>query len=508
MATPLKSALLPYQIRWVQDDAPVKVAEKGRRIGLTWAEAADAVIYSSAADGGDTYYIGYNRELALEFVETVADWARKFDAVASQIEDAGEVLEDADREKGILAYKVRFASGNKIVALSSRPANLRGKQGRVVIDEAAFHEDLGEVLKAAFALIIWGGSVRIISTHNGEANPFNELVGDIRAGRVPYSLHRITFDDALSDGLYRRICRVRRMVWTAAGEREFRERIYAIYRGNADEELDCIPSSGSGVYFSGALLEAHMLAGIPVLRWERPASFAERPKHMREAEAHDWCEAFLQPVLEELQPNWLSCFGEDFGRSGDLTVIWPMQIRPDLVRHTPFLVELRNIPFEQQRQVLFYVADRLPRFYAGKLDARGNGQYLAEVAMQRYGSGRIEQVMLTPGWYGEHFPPYKAAVEDGEVTLPKDADVLADHRLVRMERGLPRIPDNARTQGADGKQRHGDSAVAAVLAYAASRVDPVEFDYTPARGRGRFDEPHPDDDPGEAPRRFALRGGW
>lgn len=505
MGTNLSSVLLPYQQRWVADKSAVKVCEKSRRIGLTWAEAADNVLYSASAAGDDTYYIGYNRELALEFIETVAVWSRAFQAAASEIEDAGDVLEDVDRDKGILAYRVRFASGHKIVALSSRPSNLRGKQGRVVVDEAAFHEDLDEVLKAAMALVIWGGSVRIISTHNGSDNPFNQLITDIRAGRVDYGLHRITFDEAIEQGLYRRICEKGGQQWTPEAERDFRDRIYRIYRHNADEELEVIPRAGAGVYLPGTLIESRMVEGPPVLRWAMPPEFAEEPKHIREGAAQDWCEEHLKPVLEQLNPNLLHVFGEDFGRTGDLTVIWPLQIRPDLVRHTPFVVELRCIPFEQQRQVLFYVVDRLPRFFAGKLDARGNGQYLAEVAMQAYGSGRIEQVMLTPAWYNENFPPYKAALEDNSVVLPKDADILADHRLVRMERGVPRIPDKARTEGSDGKQRHGDSAVAAVLAYAASRADPVDYDYTPARTSGRYGA---SDDDYEPHGRLGGRGAW
>ena len=31
-------ALMPYQAAWVADDAQLKIAEKGRRIGLTWAD--------------------------------------------------------------------------------------------------------------------------------------------------------------------------------------------------------------------------------------------------------------------------------------------------------------------------------------------------------------------------------------------------------------------------------------------------------------------------------------
>jgi phage FluMu gp28-like protein len=88
------------------------------------------------------------------------------------------------------------------------------------------------------------------------------------------------------------------------------------------------------------------------------------------------------------------CFGEDFGRNGDLSVFWPLQIQSNLVRRTPFVVELRRVPFRQQEQILFYIVDRLPRLIGGALDARGNGQYLAETARQRYGA-RVEQVMLS-----------------------------------------------------------------------------------------------------------------
>ncbi|EOT8011973.1 hypothetical protein ACKY3E_005851, partial [Escherichia coli] len=81
----------------------------------------------------------------------------------------------------ILTYMIRFPnSGFKIQALSSRPSNLRGLQGDVVIDEAAFHESLDELLKAAMALTMWGARVRIISTHNGVDNLFNQYIQEAR----------------------------------------------------------------------------------------------------------------------------------------------------------------------------------------------------------------------------------------------------------------------------------------------------------------------------------------
>ena len=89
-------------------------------------------------------------------------------------------------------------------------------QGFVVIDEAAFHEELKELMKAAIALLIWGGRVLVISTHNGEDNYFNQLVKAARAGKG-YGLVRFDFDEALKDGLYKRVCIRTRQEWSRRG---------------------------------------------------------------------------------------------------------------------------------------------------------------------------------------------------------------------------------------------------------------------------------------------------
>ncbi len=469
--------LLPYQARWCADTTPVRVIEKSRRIGITWAEAGDAVLRASKTSGEDVFYIGYNRDMTLEFIEATAEWARDLNAAAEAMEEF--LYEDEDQD--IQAFRIRFASGFKIVALSSRPANLRGKQGHVIIDEAAFHDQIGELLKAALALIMWGGSVSVISTHDGDENPFNELIKDIRADRKPFSLHRITIDDALAEGLYKRICLRKGDAWSPEAEAVWRKELIEFYGQDADEELFCIPRRGAGAYLPGTLVEHCMNPELPVVRWEREAHFAEAAEAIRQSECQAWCEETLLPLLEALPQHLLSYFGEDFGRTGDLTVIMPLQVMPNLVRRAPFVVELRNIPFAQQEQVLFFIADRLPRFMGGALDARGNGQYLAEVAMQRYGSARIAQVMLSTEWYREHMPRYKAAFEDGTIELPRDADLLADHRALRMEKGVARVPESLRGTGSDGKQRHGDAAIAGAMAFFAAQRETVDYEYERAR---------------------------
>lgn len=469
---PVPAALMGYQQRWVADPSPLKVMEKSRRTGLTWGEAADNVLTAASdrtANGQNVYYIAYNQDMTIEYIQACGMWARAFNYAAGAIEEGFWDGED-EADKNIKTYTIRFpASGFRIVALSSRPSNLRGRQGTIVIDEAAFHDKLAELLKAALAMIIWGGRVRVISTHNGADNPFNELVTDIRAGKRQGTVHRVTFREAIADGLYRRVCLRLGKPWSAVDEAEWTAGVYALYGEGAEEELDCIPANSGGAWLSRALIELRMSATTPVLRWECKSGFEVLRDEIRAAECRDWLEAQMRPLLEAIPANVISFDGEDFGRSGDLSVHVPLLQHENLVRRVPFTVELRNVPFRQQEQIAFYLLDRLPRFMGGAFDARGNGQFLAEVAMQRYGASRIHQVMLSEGWYREHMPPVKAALEDGTLDdLPRDADTLGDLRAVQVIRGVPRVPDS-RSTGEDKGKRHGDAAVAVALAYYASR---------------------------------------
>ncbi|WP_028314679.1 hypothetical protein [Desulfatibacillum aliphaticivorans] len=471
------AVFLGYQQEWAKDQAQVKLWEKSRRIGASWGEAGEDTLLAASENGMDVFYIGYNKDMAQEFIEDCADWARFYNEAAGEIE---EFLfdDEADEKKSILAFRIRFHSGHKIVALSSRPANLRGKQGKIVIDEAAFHDDLAGLIKAAMAMLIWGGRVVIISTHNGVDNPFNELIEAIKAGKKPYSLHTTTFDDALADGLYGRVCLRRGIEWTQEGQDAWRKDVVDNYGDDADEELFVIPAHGADIYLARTLVLSCMSPDIPVYRWKCKDSFVHEHEFVREKAAREWCEENLKPHLDRLDPYLKTYFGEDFGRTGDLTDIFPLQEQPGLKYHAPFVADLRNVPFEQQRHVLFYIVDRLPRFTGGALDSRGNGQYLAEVAMQRYGSARIHMVSPSQGWYQETMPKYKKAFEDKEILIPRDSDILEDHRSVKMRKGVAKVPDDYRTKGSDGGQRHGDSAIAGCMAwYAVQNIDGVEIDF-------------------------------
>ncbi|NOU53112.1 hypothetical protein HG263_21665 [Pseudoalteromonas sp. JBTF-M23] len=487
--------LLGYQKRWIADQSPLKIAEKSRRTGITWAEAADAVLEASKskdAQGTNHFYVGSNKEMAREFIEAAAMWAKAFNKAAGEIQEE-LFIDDGQDGKEILTFVIYFASGFKIQALSSNPANLRGMQGNVTIDEAAFHDRLAEVLKAALALTMWGAKVRLISTHNGVDNLFNELIQDSRAGKKRYSVHTITLADACKEGLYQRICQRQKKKWTREAESKWIDDLLndTASQEDAREEYFCEPKKGGGTYIPRVLIEAAMKKGIPIIRYEAPDDFISWTEQAQRAEIDAWIKEELDPLLEKLNPELNHAFGEDFARRGDLTVFVPLEIGFDLYKRVPFLVELTNLTYDMQRHIMLYLTMRLPRLIGLAFDATGNGGYLAEAAALHFGTEMVEQVMLNDNWYREWMPKLKAEFEDQNIDIPKHQDILADMQKINVRNGTPKI-DKGSDKGSDGRQRHGDFAVGLAMANRASWMDGSAIEFTPLpNANGNYD---PDDD--------------
>ena len=478
------NVLLGYQGEIVRqcERHDVVVVEKSRRTGATWGAAADAVLRSASpqSQGGmDTLYMGTSHDMAKEFIDAAANWAKLFEKA---VVATGDMIFDDGSEKGIQALKIDFASGYSIVALSSKPRSLRGRQGFAILDEAAFVDSLGELIKAAMAFLIWGGKVLIISTHNGADNPFNQLIVDIRSGRLRYGLVRFDLDDALRDGLFERICLInahKHGDWSPEKEADWREELIGKYGDGADEELYCIPSQGSGAWLPGPLIEARM-HDAQVLRLAFPDSFTMEPEARRKAEVQHWIEEELQPIMRAtLDPALMTGFGMDIGRYRDLSVLCPMQITRLMRRVVPFLVELSKVPFQQQEQIRNAVVEALPRFIGGRTDATGIGASLAESGMQKFGPSMAE-VKFSTEWYRVEMPPVKAAFEDDTISVPRDAEVSADLRAFKIVKGIATLPA-LRVTSASGATRHGDAGIAIVLAYSATRQLHEAYGYQSAR---------------------------
>lgn len=464
--------LLKYQVLWHQDTSPVRFCVKGRRIGFTWgAWAAEAALEAArpGRKGMDQFYMGYNQAMAAEFIGDVATFARWYQQAISDIAVGYETLVIANERTDILTYQVKFASGHVVQALSSAPHSWRGHQGHGRVDEAAFHNNLQEVIKGALAFRMWGGRLSVGSTESGEENEFHVLRMEIKAGKLPWSLHEITLDDALRDGLYERICLVTKKEYSIEAERAFRAAAYADYPSveDADEELQAIAKRGSGAYFSRLMIENCAQPGVPDLRWIQSPTFVLDPE--RVAIAHRWIAEHLAPVIDALPLDQDTVFGQDFGRHGDASDIVALQQESAWLWRTAFVLTMREIPFDVQRVVVTYLIEHLPRLRAMKFDASGNGASHAEAAQQQRPQ-LVECVKLSAQWYDQNFPRYLQAYTGGNIIVQQHEDWITDHNLVVKVGGCPRI-SGSRMKGTDGFFRHGDRAVAGCLAWAATTAN-------------------------------------
>lgn len=460
MASP--RSLLPYQTRWLQETAPLAVMEKSRRIGISWAEALGAVRHVAPKDGAaDVYYQSYAKDMTAGFIADCADWARTVQLAASAVNE--EAFEEDGRR--FLTYSIAAASGKSINAMTSSPRGFRSKgrpRDRAVVDEAAFIDDLAAVLKAAKAFGIWGGQVRVISTHNGDANAYRELCRAIREGEIRGALHKVTFQDALDQGLFRRICEVSGQEWSPDREAEWVADVRAEYGEDAAEELDCIPASGAGHWLAWPLIHGaeHADAGNPEIRTRGGATYV----------------------------------GVDVARRRDLFVVIVLELVGDVL-WTREIVEARNITFSEQDAILDEIVARW-RPVRIAMDQTGMGEKPVEDAQHRYGAVRVEGVIMSGPRRLDVATAARQVFEDARIRIPaKSPELRADLRSVRTEdgpTGAPRliVPRTSEGRGEDKARTktHADRFWAMALACAAADGSFVEYGYEPA-GDG---DPDPD----------------
>lgn len=239
----LNRLLMPYfmghQVEWMQDRTPIIQCVKGRRTGISYAESARAVM-DCVADLYDTYYSTYSLDATRSFIKN----SKKFATIANVAATAITQTLIIDNEE-IQTQSLQFKNGRVIQAIPGNAVNLRDRQGVIVIDEAAFRKDLQEVLDAGYANLIWGGQLRVISTHFGVKNDFNRLAEDLAKNPEKGRLHFVPFQTALDNGLYKRICALKGEEWSQEGQDEWKRLLYLKAGQSALQEFDAIPMNYS-----------------------------------------------------------------------------------------------------------------------------------------------------------------------------------------------------------------------------------------------------------------------
>ncbi|EJG0241765.1 hypothetical protein DFX37_RS23490, partial [Vibrio parahaemolyticus] len=108
-------------------------------------------------------------------------------------------------------------------------------------------------------------------------------------------------------------------------------------------------------------------------------------------------------------------------------------------------------------------------------------------AALRYGTEMVAQVNLNEPWYREWMPKLKVQFESQNIEIPRHENVRDDLCQIQVINGVPKI-DKGKTKGSDGKQRHGDFAVALAMAERASWMEGSAIEFTPIPAKADIDE--------------------
>lgn len=462
------AVFLPYQGRWIGDQSRLKLVEKSRQVGFSWATAHATVSRTALTTALRDQWVSSRDDIQAQlFLEDCKLFTGILDLAAR---DMGERVID-EKEKHT-AYVLRFANGKRINSMSSNPDAQAGKRGSRVLDEFALHPDPKKLWAIAYPGITWGGQMEVIPTHRGSHNFFNQLIREIREGGNPkrISLHRVTLQDALDQGFLWKLQRAlpaddERQAMTEAAYFDW------VRSGCADEEsfqqeYMCQPADDDAAFLEYDLIaSAEYQTGV------------------------DW---------QTVDSGTLYC-GVDIGRKHDLTVLWVVEMLGDVL-YTRHIEALKNMSKPEQEKVLWPWFERCSRIC---IDATGLGIGWTDDAQARFGVYRVEGVNFSPKVKEELAYPVRSKMEERRLRIPFDKFIRADLRAVTKQVTLA---GNVRFTAERTPDGHSDRFWALALAIHAAggaqavpKLSPVGVSRPVATGVEGFIAPE-----GDAPLRSDL----
>ncbi|MFU8894014.1 MAG: terminase large subunit domain-containing protein [Luteolibacter sp.] len=428
--------LLPYQERWVRDDSRLKIAEKSRQIGWTWATAYSLVRRKSITGARLDAWISSRDDIqARLFLDDCKAFAGILQLAA---EDLGEKIID---EKGHSAHILKMATGVRLNSMSSNPDAQAGKRGDRVLDEFALHPDPRKLYAIAYPGITWGGSLEIFSTHRGSANYFHSLIREIREKGNPkgWSLHRVTLQDALEAGF---LVKLQSKLPADDQRQDMDEAEYFdfIRRGAPDEEsfqqeYMCVPADDAGAFLEWSLIDACVFPEGERWQWD----------------------------LDQAEQSDSLYVGIDIGRKNDLTSLTALE-KVSGQYLTRCRIDLRGVSFSEQEAIVYPWIERSRRTC---IDNSGLGMQFAERAQEMFGKYKVEAVTFTPAAKEEMAYPVRSAFEDRAIRIPYEDDKLkSDLRAIRKE---TTAAGNIRFAADRGEDGHADRFWGLALALHAAK---------------------------------------
>ena len=415
---------LPYQSGWIRDKSALRICEKSRQIGLSYADSYDSVIKAALKGGRNVWVMSRDEIQAREYIRYCKHWAKVLNCAAH---DWGEQLFTRHDGKALKVQVLSFASRASIYALSSNPDAIVGKTGHVKLDEFALHKDQRTLYAVAKPVTQWGGTLSIISTHRGMGTVFHSLLTDTkqRGNPMGWSLHTIPIQTAVEQGLVERINE-------KAGREESRaawltrQRAECIDEEQWLQEYCCVPADESTAFISYDMINACEEPELRLLSLADLLHSLSLSASGGEGRGEEAVSTYLSPVTRHS-----SLFlGVDVARKHDLCVFDLGEKLGDVVWDR-LRLELKDKSFSEIKSELYRLL-RLPQVKRCFLDATGLGLQLAEEARADFG-WKLEPVVFTAPVKEELAFGLRTALQERKVRLVPDDKLRADLRGIRKE---------------------------------------------------------------------------
>ena len=434
---------LPYQQRWLDDKAKIKIWEKSRRIGATYVQSYEDVRDCINRSVPAVWFSSADESAAKEYIDYCEKWVKLFHATAKRL---GEVI--IDNEKDIKALVIEFSNGTKIHALSSNPKSFRSKGGKVVLDEFAFHNNPDELWKAARPCITWGFPLRILSTHNGQNCLYYKFIDQVLKGKLNWSHHKTPIQLAVSEGLV--------------------DKIYQ-RKTTLQEQEDWMANEKDNCFDEYTWLQEYCCIAVDEASAFLPYDL------IATCELND----ILRP-LEDIKHDFY--VGVDIGRRKDLTVIWVLE-KIENIKYTRLVVELAKMPFHKQEEILHEILSH-KLFRRDCQDDTGIGMQMAENAQVKFGKFRVEGVTFTNKVKEDLAYRLRTEFENKTVFIPNRHEIREDLHSVRK---ITTASNNIRFDADRSDNGHADRFWALALALHAADNGSSDLHISTRKRRESFD---------------------
>ncbi len=402
-----KFGFLPYQCKWLEDMSQIKIYEKSRRIGLTFAQAFEDVrdcaglLYDEKTGENppmDVWFSSSNESNAREYIDYCKKYARALNKVFEATEETVII-----KEEEILTLRLNFDNGKKITGLSSSPNMLHGKGGKIVLDEFARRDNEFEVWEAASpAGIVWGYPIRIISTHRGKTSIFYSFIKRIKAGKLNWSHHRTTFIEAVRQGLADKVFRKK------CTKEEQDAYIESVHQSAGDETIwnqqyMCEAQDGDETLIKRMVLEAAAKA-----------------------------ELYSKEELRKCKNLYA---GLDVARKTNFTLLWITEEVTKSLFVTRYIKPIQGAEFPTQDAMLTSFLSEFPNIRRMTIDQTGMGIGLTEYLQKNQKDGKfaclIEGVTFTMANKEAMGFRMKKMCEDLSFLIPEEEKIFDDFQLVK-----------------------------------------------------------------------------